>query len=122
MSVIDPPNVVQIQPQGRSYGMTPLFPAVKPGYQPLIVSVAWGKNMGFWNRVVCKDFTLPDGTPCDVFPKEIDILLGDGSRHEMFFNFVVQEPTACKFTVELHRVSPAEVFVIDPGIILNPGP
>ena len=117
-----PSSVITFQPQPLFFGMAPIFPSVKPGHAPLHFVVDWSKNAGFWNKVVVKALSELDGTPCDVFPREVSIPLGDGGMHTVLFNFTVSAEKHCKFVVEMHRVSPQETFVVDPGIILNPGP
>ena len=113
---------IVIEPRNLGFGMDPVLPEVKPGYEVLQFQVSWNSNGGCFREVVVKNFRLPNGSAAQVSAQEIRFGLGDETARELRFNFTVKVPTPCKFDVELHRVHPDEVILIDPGIILQPGP
>lgn len=116
------PNHIVITPKPFGVDFRPPIPEVKAGLQPLLVSVDWSQNRGFWNRVEFHSLLDPAGNRCDVFPDHLDIPLGDGSETAIMFNYAVKNPHGCHFSVALHRVYPVETFTVDPGIIVKPGP
>lgn len=113
---------ILIEPKDLGFGMNPVFPEVKPGYEVLEFRVNWSGNAGCFREVVIKNFRLPDGKEAQISPAELRFPLGVETAPPVRFNFTVKDPTPCKFDVELHRVHPDEVILIDPGIILQPGP
>ena len=102
--------------------VAPPIPEVRAGHQPLLVTVDWSKNRGFWNRVELHAILDPSGRPCDVFPSPLTVQLGEDGETPVMFNFSVKQPLACKFSLSLHRVHPNEVFTFDAGMILKPSP
>jgi hypothetical protein len=113
---------IVIEPRDRGFGMTPLFPEVKPGWESLDIRVDWNLNGGCWNEVVVTNFRLADGSAAKVNTPSMTFDLGDANPQKLLFNFKVASPTHCKFDVVLRRVDPQETMLIDPGIILQPGP
>lgn len=122
MHAASAPNEIVIIPKPHVFSIAPVYPRVKPGHHPLVVRVDWSQNQGFWNKVVLKGICDPDGRPCRVFPDRVVFDLGDSGPQNMLFDFKVANDVECKFSVEFHRVSPVEMFEVDPGVILQPGP
>ncbi len=122
MQAASAPNEIVIVPKPHVFSITPVYPRVKPGHQPLVVRVDWSQNKGFWNKVVLKGICHANGRACDVFPTQVEAPVGSSDPQSMLFNFTVSAPAECKFSVEFHRVSPSEIFEVDPGVILQPGP
>jgi hypothetical protein len=116
------PNHVVIRPKPYGVDVLPVFPEVRAGHEPLLVTVDWSQNRGFWNKAELHAFLDPTGKPCDVFPDRHAVLLGDDSEAALMFNFAVRERIPIKFSLTVHRVHPAEAFTIDPGVILKPNP
>ena len=116
------PNHVVITPKPFAIDVLPAIPEVKAGYEPLLVTVDWSQNRGFWNRAELHSILDPSGNPVAVFPDRLQVPLGDDSEAAVMFNASVAERIPCKFSVTLHRVYPAESFTFDPGVILKPGP
>ena len=117
-----PTNVVYIRPRPLFFGMDPVFPEVKAKHEPLQFVVDWSGNAKCWNQVVVRSLCDLDGRPRAVSPPAISVKLGDDAPHTMSFHDAVDKRTPCKFVVELHRADPRETFVVDPGVILSPGP
>ncbi len=116
------PNHIEIRPKPYGVDVLPVFPQVRAGHEPLLVTVNWSQNRGFWNKAELHSFLDPTGKSCDVFPDRLTVLLGDDSEAAMMFNFAVQEAIPIKFSLTLQRVHPAEAFTLDPGVILKPYP
>lgn len=116
------PNHVVITPKPFELVMEPAIPEVRAGHEPLLVTVDWSQNRGFWNRVDIHSLLDRTGKPCDVFPSPLSISLGESDDRPLMFNYAVKAPVTCKFSVTLHRVHPDETFTFDPGVILKPYP
>lgn len=116
------PNQIKVAMTPSIFSITPVYARVKAGHQPLLVEVNWDANNGEWNKVVVKGICFPDGKPCKVFPDRLVFDLRDPGPQKMLFDFKVAQEVECKFSVEFHRVFPVEMFEVDPGVILQPGP
>lgn len=116
------PNHLVITPKPFELVIQPAIPAVKAGHEPLIVTVDWSQNRGFWNQIDVHSILDPAGRPCDVFPAPLSVPLGEDKDTAIMFNFAVKQPMNCKFSVTARRVHPAESYTFDPGVILNPYP
>lgn len=117
-----PPNEIVISPRPRLFSVAPVFPKVKSGHEALVVRVDWSGNDGFWKRIVLRSITRPDGSACDVKPREVAVDAGDSKAHPMQFGFRVTAPEECKFDVEFVRAEDGSSWVVDPGLLLQPGP
>ena len=113
-------QTIRVRVDNARFGMSPELPQVTAN---TIVTFEVERSFGSarWDTVVIRNFRRLDGGKVEPLPRELRFVAGKVSTLEVTFLAQLTHDAYCKFDVELNPGRPDEL-VIDPGIILQPGP
>jgi hypothetical protein len=112
---------VRIRADSARFGMDPSVPEVVVG-SFVTFQVERSPGSTRWGKVVLRNFHRLDGGDLDVLPSEVKFEFGVVTSQQVTFQADgLGSQTYCKFDVELSSDG-ADGIIIDPVIILKPGP